>query len=233
MRSAGRADASRAASGHAKFAASGPACACELTGTVTEVYIPADLPRLPDSAASQRTAPASHRGPRDRPARDAQARHTPTRRDPVLTHRPDPRHADAGAQSLRESGARVRLTVGRRPAARSRHGCRSGSSQATAWPSISCTLRRSAPPSSRWVAAVCRRPCGPGVGHRRGRRRSSCTTRRAVRGSRRPPRAPRKRAGPLRAQASTGRPWRASRRPPGPQAVPRARRAPCRPSRAP
>src|SRR5690349_24248459 len=26
---------------------------------------------------------------------------------------------------------------------------------------ISCTLRRSAPPSSRWVAALWRRPCGP------------------------------------------------------------------------
>lgn len=30
-----------------------------------------------------------------------------------------------------------------------------------AWPSSSCTTRRSAPPSSRWVAAECRNPCGP------------------------------------------------------------------------
>ena len=28
-------------------------------------------------------------------------------------------------------------------------------------PRISCTARRSAPPSSKWVAAECRKACGP------------------------------------------------------------------------
>ena len=30
-----------------------------------------------------------------------------------------------------------------------------------AWPKISCTVRKSAPPSSKCVAALCRKACGP------------------------------------------------------------------------
>ena len=43
---------------------------------------------------------------------------------------------------------------------RPRCACSARSSPRSAWPSISCTLRRSAPPSSRWVANEWRRRCG-------------------------------------------------------------------------
>ena len=67
----------------------------------------------------------------------------------------------ATADGVRRAGA----PAGRcGAAARPRRACRSGSSPGWRGPSSSCTLRRSAPPSSRWVAAVCRSPCGPRSG---------------------------------------------------------------------
>ena len=45
-------------------------------------------------------------------------------------------------------------------AARRARGCRSGSVPMSAWPSICCRLRRSAPWASRWLAKEWRRTCG-------------------------------------------------------------------------
>ena len=68
-----------------------------------------------------------------------------------------PREADASPCAAARAGAR-RSTP--RAAAGRRRACRARSCARSAWPSISWTLRRSAPPSSRCVANEWRSRCG-------------------------------------------------------------------------
>ena len=70
---------------------------------------------------------------------------------------------------IRPSGERRRTRPGDVPCSRA---CRSWVVLTLAWPSSSCTTLRSAPPSSMWVAKLCRRACGwVGDGDRRSRMR--------------------------------------------------------------
>ena len=140
----------------------------------------------------------------------------------------DPRYT--GSDAIRRAGA----PAGRPPAAvRPTRGCRSGWSPGWRGPSSSCTARRSAPPSSRWVAAVCRSPCGPMSGAPGTSATRRCTIARTVRGSIRPPRTPSTSAapdrGPCERRPALGEPASSARRRPGRT----ARCAPCRPCRAP
>ena len=111
---------------------------------------------LRNGSAAARHDRDPRRARRRRRGRARELREAAAKVAQALRRKAGPRSA-LGSAALR---VRVRLEVASRAGGGRRRACRARSSTRSAWPSISWTLRRSAPPSSRCVANEWRSRCG-------------------------------------------------------------------------